>query len=401
MSDIRKRVGKKGTTYQVRYPSKTTKSGYAFATFATRKEALEFRENAKARQKKSTRNSEVRTVEHAIDRWLDICEKEGRDGRDPVSRATHEQYEYRSRIIKAYRWEREFSELEEPDIIEFRSWLLRNHSRDAAQKVLSSFHSVLIEMHKRGFIAEDPALNITIETNGRYCEPVKIPTVDEFQAILQAADRLANSKNNEIAAAWERYRPMVYLAADSGMRPQEYLVLPEAALQDGGIRIIQALDRSNQIGPPKTKAGRRYIPVSDESLDMVKHYAKKHAKGGLVFPTRRDGGYQRYNVYLRRGWHKLIEEAGLVEQGMQNGSSVLIRKYAPYALRHFFASMLIEQNRNLKYIQTVMGHEDIKMTFDVYGHIIQEREAKLSGEVGGILPGLRVNSCGKSVASSL
>ena len=28
MSDIRKRVGRKGTTYQVRYPSKATKSGY-------------------------------------------------------------------------------------------------------------------------------------------------------------------------------------------------------------------------------------------------------------------------------------------------------------------------------------------------------------------------------------
>ena len=39
MADIRKRNGLKGTTYQVRYPSKTTKSGYAYATFATLKEA--------------------------------------------------------------------------------------------------------------------------------------------------------------------------------------------------------------------------------------------------------------------------------------------------------------------------------------------------------------------------
>ena len=300
--------------------------------------------------------------------------------------------------MKSYPWVTAPAELTEPNIIEFRSWLLRNYSRDAAQKVLSSFHSVLIEMNKRGLIAEDPALNVTVETDSRYSEPVKIPTIEEFQEILRAADRLANSKKYEIAKAWERYRPMIYLAADSGMRPQEYLVLPESGIQEGGIRIVQALDRSNRIGPPKTKAGRRYIPVSSASLDMVKHYAKKHGKDGLVFPTRRDGGYQRYNNYLRRGWHTLMYEAGFATEVIENGSTVINRKFTPYSLRHFFASMLIEQNKSLKYVQTVMGHEDIKMTFDVYGHIIQEREAKLSGEEGGILPALLGSSCGKSVA---
>lgn len=398
MSDIRKRVGKNGTTYQVRYPSKATKSGYAYATFDTRKAALAFREDAKARKRGAARGSKVLSVTEAITKWLDISEKEGRDGRAPVSQATLEQYEYRSRIMKDYPWERELNHLEEPDIVEFRSWLLRNHSRDAAQKVLSSFHSVLIEMKKRGFLAEDPALNVTVETNGRYCEPVKIPTIEELQAILKTADRLANSKNYEISKAWQRYRPMIYLAADSGMRPQEYLALPISALQEGGVRITQALDGSNEIGPPKTKAGRRYIPISSESLKMVEHYAEIHGQGGLVFPTRRGGSHQRYNNYLRRGWHKLMEEAGFVEEVVENRDLILVKKFTPYALRHFFASMLIEQNRNLKYVQTVMGHEDIKMTFDVYGHIIQEREAKLSSEAGGILPGILGATCGKSAA---
>lgn len=62
--------------------------------------------------------------------------------------------------------------------------------------------------------------------------------------------------------------------------------------------------------------------------------------------------------------------------------------------------MLIDQNKSLKYIQTVMGHEDIKMTFDVYGHIIQERESKRSHEAGGILPTLVSDTCGKTVAQS-
>jgi integrase len=92
MADIRKRKGSKGITYQVRYPSKATKSGYAYKTFATAKQAGEFREDSGARNTTRPRSSEITTVEQAVQRWLDVCEHEGRDGRDPVSPATLELY---------------------------------------------------------------------------------------------------------------------------------------------------------------------------------------------------------------------------------------------------------------------------------------------------------------------
>ncbi len=401
MSDIRKRVGRKGVTYQVRYPSKATKSGHAYATFATRKEALAFVESGRARQVGKRISTESLTVEQAIDRWLDVCEKEGRADREPVSKGTLEHYKWRARAMKGYEWPCALADIQEADVIEFRSWLKRTYSADKAQKVLSSFHSVLIEMQKRRIITEDPAAEVTISTNSRYKEPVEIPTVEELRVILQTADKLANDKNNEIAAAWERYRPMIYLAADSGMRPQEYLALPPAALQERGVNVVQALDTSNEIGPPKTKAGRRYIPVGADALGMVKRYAEKHGDEAFVFPTRRGGGYQRYNNYLRRGWHALMEEAGFVEEVREHGEIRLIKKYTPYALRHFFASMLIEQNKSAKYIQNVMGHEDIKMTFDVYGHLIRKKETDRMDEDGGVLRYLSGASCGASVANGV
>lgn len=385
MADIRKRRGKKGTTYQVRYPNKATKSGYAFKSFDTLKEARGFLEGGDVQKTNGLRPSRIRTVDQAIDMWLEICEREGRDERDPVSPSTLVNYRWRARTMRAYAWDRDLQALHEADVIAFRSWLKRNCTTDQAQKVMSSFHSIILEMRRRGIIAEDPAQNVTIRENSRHKEPVRIPSIEEFQNILRTADRLANSKNNEIASAWERYRPMIYLAADSGMRPQEYLVLPTTALEDNGVKVLQALDSCHRIGPPKTKAGRRYIPVSAQSLDMAKHYASKHSDGDLVFPTRRGGGYQRYNVFVRQGFHKLMEEAGLVTEVMVNGQTKLLKHYTPYSLRHFYASMLIEKNKSLKYIQTVMGHENIKMTFDVYGHVIRKKETDGLNEEGGIL----------------
>jgi len=347
------------------------------------KEARDFVESGKAHQSAGPGHPEIKTVEQAIDHWLDICQYEGRHGKDPVTPAVLKNYRRRAAAMKAYDWDKEIHELEAPDIVKFRSWLLKTLTRDQARSTLSSFHSVLLEMQTQGVLIADPASGVSIQES-RYKEPVAIPTIEEMQTILTTCDRLANSRNNEIAAAWERYRPMIYLAAESGMRPQEYIALPVAGLGDNGVRVIQALDASNKIGPPKTKAGRRYIPVGAAPLEMARNYADRHGNGNLVFPSRK-GGHQPYRYFLRRGWHRLMEEAGLMTECASEGSMELRPKYTPYALRHFFASMLIHQNANLKFIQTVMGHNDIKMTFDVYGHIIKEKETKDTEAYSGIL----------------
>ena len=385
MSDIRKRVGKKGTTYQVRYPDKSNGSGYSYATFRTLKEARAFTENLGSLKVPLSRT--IRTVAQAADRWLDTCSKEGRGGRDPVSAATLRGYEYRAELMKAYPWDKELHALEPPDVAAFRSWLLRNYTRDQARKTLSSFHSVILEMNHQGIMAHDPALTVSVRKESRYDAPVTIPTITEMRAVLRAADDLANDRNHDIARAWQRYRPMLYLAADSGMRPQEYLVLPGRGLLETGIKVEQALDRTDRIGPTKTKAGRRFIPVGSHTLEMVRRFIagrKGSNELGLVFPTR-SGSFQRYRNWHRKGWVPAMEKAGLMVEVEEDGESRIKSKYPPYALRHFFASMLIEQNKNLKFIQSVMGHQDIKLTLDVYGHLIKEKEAAAMTEAQGVL----------------
>lgn len=104
MSDIRKRTGRKGTTYQVRYPSKAAKSGYAYKSFDTRKEAQAFLESGIVRTQVGPARSDVASVAAAADLWLRICEKEGLNGREPITAYTLKNYEYRVTFIKAYAW---------------------------------------------------------------------------------------------------------------------------------------------------------------------------------------------------------------------------------------------------------------------------------------------------------
>ncbi len=39
---------------------------------------------------------------------------------------------------------------------------------------------------------------------------------------------------------------MLYLAADTGMRPQEYIVIPDFAFTDGGVNVDRALKTTSK-----------------------------------------------------------------------------------------------------------------------------------------------------------
>jgi integrase len=378
LADIRKRTGAKGTTYQVRYPSKATKSGYGYETFATRKEALAYRDDSRQRAIGVLRASGIRTVEQGLKKWLDVCEKEGRDGRHPVTESTLAHYEWRRDHILRYGWQKDLQELTTFDVIEFRSWLLRTFSRVVAGKLLLSFHSMILELITRGILTHDIVRGVSIRESTRHDDPVVIPTEWDVRSMLETADRLANSKNKQIQKSWQRYQPMLYLAVDTGMRPQEYIVIQETAFTDGGVRIDRALEQGHRkIANTKTPASRRFIELSDNVSEMVNYYRKHHTiknEHDLVFPTS-SGHWQSPDNWRARCFYFVCEEAGLMETVEEDGKMVERPKYSPYDLRHFYASMLIEKKTNLKRIQRLMGHEKIETTLNVYGHIIERVEA--------------------------
>lgn len=392
MADIRKRETPAGITYQVRYPSKSTKSGYSYRTFHTMKAARAFVESGETHNASQSMHPEINTVAKATDWWLRICEKEGLNGREPVTLCTLKNYTYRASFIIEYDWPTPLSALTPPDVVAFRSWLLRSDlSRGNASRILSVLHSVMKEMTIRGVIPHNIAAGISIRTESRYDEPVTIPSKKDIVALLRAADALANSKNKQIAATWQRYRPILYLAVDSGMRPQEYLALSRKNITDNGVLVNRAIDGTGtRISVTKTKAGRRFIDLSPDTIDMVRHYADNHAVENdfdLVFPAKNGSWMDRKN-WQRRGFNVACIEAGLFEYEVVKGKKVEKPLFRPYDLRHFFASMLIERQVNLKKIQTLMGHNSIETTLNVYGHLLTDADDdKITniGMLGGLL----------------
>jgi len=66
-----------------------------------------------------------------------------------------------------------------------------------------------------------------------------------------------------------------------------------------------------------------------------------------------------------------------------------------HSLRHTYASLLINQGENPKYISAQLGHASTAFTMDVYGHLFRKTSDAAMGRLNEMIPvpvraGLRV-----------
>ncbi len=119
------------------------------------------------------------------------------------------------------------------------------------------------------------------------------------------------------------------------------------------------------ITTPKTEKIHR-VDLSDALLkalrDLRKHQREEWLKKGnnqapeWVFSNQKSNPPDMQNI-KNRHFHKCLEKAGL-------------RRIRFHDLRHTFASLLIQNNESLTYVKEQLGHSSIKMTVDVYGHLV-------------------------------
>src|SRR5207248_447854 len=86
-----------------------------------------------------------------------------------------------------------------------------------------------------------------------------------------------------------RLRTLLMMATSTGLRASELRGLrwSDVDLKAGELHVRQRADRWNKIGPPKSEAGRRTVPVGPGLALALKEWKLACAKSehDLVFPT--------------------------------------------------------------------------------------------------------------------
>ncbi len=188
-------------------------------------------------------------------------------------------------------------------------------------------------------------------------------TVEQAKALLVAAEGL-------------RLEALYVLMLSTGIRPGEAFGLPwsNVDLVKGEITIRQSLVRQpggNVIGHGKTgKKGWRLIKLPGPVIEALEHHKIRQVEErvaaadvwhdhGLVFCTPLGTPLDPDNH--RKEFARLTKAAGL-------------GTWHPHELRHSATSIMLAQGVPIEVVSKILGHTSIRITADVYGHILDQQQ---------------------------
>jgi integrase len=175
-----------------------------------------------------------------------------------------------------------------------------------------------------------------------------------------------------VAALHGPWRAILLTAIFTGLRASELRGLrwADVDLKGNELHVRQRADRYNVIGTPKSESGERTIPLPPIVANVLREWKLvcPRTDGDLVFVSAR-GQVWSLSGIVAYGFHPAQVRAGVVTA---TGKA----KYGGlHSLRHFYASWCINRQADgglglpSKLVQERLGHANITMTADVYGHL--------------------------------
>jgi integrase len=138
-----------------------------------------------------------------------------------------------------------------------------------------------------------------------------------------------------------------------------------------------------RIGPPKTEASQKPIPLSTElakSLRLWKMKTAYNRPDDWVYASPKMNGTQPYwpnsifRVYIKPAAKKIR----------------LTKRIGWHTFRHTFGTILNANGENPKVIQELLRHANLKVTMDTYVQAVSDEKRKAQSKVVEmIMPGIR------------
>ena len=192
-----------------------------------------------------------------------------------------------------------------------------------------------------GVLADDPA------------ELLESPAVGEHLPEVLTTEEVDRMEASIDLSKWEgqRNRAIIEVLFSCGLRVSELVNLrfSDVSLNDKFLRIVG------------NGSKERLVPISDAALREIQLWLfdrnlmkVKPGEQEYVFLNRRGAHLTRTMILIMI--KRTAEEAGIT------------KTVSPHTLRHSFATALLKGGANLRAIQEMLGHENIKTT-QIYTHI--------------------------------
>jgi len=221
----------------------------------------------------------------------------------------------------------ELKRLDENDIRKYLGNLVRNNRSDAyinqAINAIKFYYEIVLGMPNRFYSIERPM------------KEEKLPTVLSQREVLAMKCKLQNIK----------HKCIIGLLYSSGLRLGELLDLK-----------IEAIDSDRMLIHIKGAKGNkdRYTVLSKKLLQNLRRYYLSYRPKTYLFESTKGQKYSASSV------QKIVKRTAKW--------AGIRKKVSPHTLRHSFATHLLENGTDLRYIQILLGHNSSKTT-EIYTHV--------------------------------
>lgn len=253
------------------------------------------------------------------------------------------------------------------------AWLrsLDHLAASTRKGILGTFSAVLAAAVDDDMLATNPAAKRSVKAPRREASKVVPWTAEQVLAVREGLP--------------EQYRILATLGAGLGLRQGELFGLSpnDVDFLRGKVTVQRQVKvyGSNRLAFALPKGGKvREVPLPGSVRDLLaEHLAARPAVdvtlpweviGGravtapLVVSSREGKALNRnhFNGYV---WKPALRAAGLPDDD---------RAYGTHALRHFYASALLDAGESIKAVSEYLGHADAGFTLRVYTHLMPSSE---------------------------
>ena len=201
-------------------------------------------------------------------------------------------------------------------------------------------------------------------------EQRKFYTKEELNNLLEAFRDFGNTKQ------YAFFRLVAY----TGMRKSEALALKwkdiDIFKKELHVNKTVAVDEHKNIilQTPKTKASKRTISLDTETLAILNDWRIQQRADYLKLGYNTNSDNQHVFTSLNNTLY--------VPNTVNDWLRYILKKYklpriTPHGFRHTHASLLLESGESVKIVQHRLGHENSKVTLDIYAHITNNAPKKI------------------------
>jgi integrase/recombinase XerD len=238
----------------------------------------------------------------------------------------------------------------------------RGFKASSVARRLSAVRQLFRFLYAEGHRRDDPAAVIEGPKRGRTLPKVlSIAEVDRLLAAAHAGAADAVRSDAERLRAL-RLACLLEVLYATGLRVSELIALPAAAAR-----------RDERMLVVRGKGGKeRLVPLNEAAKRTMRDWLGRLAQHAPKDKAERDGGSKWLFPSFGESGHLTRQHVGRELKALAAAAGISAERVSPHALRHAFASHLLQNGADLRVVQTLLGHADISTT-QIYTHVLDER----------------------------